>query len=312
MYLAVEKVADDNIAVWTGTVAFVNAYASFKGTLDTIREKVDVQKDFYLIKTDSQGNEQWYEKYGGSGNEGGQDIMLLSDGNYLLTGGGSDNGVNSYGRLIKVTPTGGELWNRDYIMQNGNSLFDVLELSDGTLVATGLTTISSEGNAGWLIKTDGDGNLLWQRKYNKNNQTDLFYGVLATEDGGFLLSGQAINEDNNTQDAWLLKVDSIGCPYPNCTVGIDELGTNEIIVDVWPNPVSEVLNVELIDFSASVEMTVFDIQGRVITPSAFGHSPLKKGGELLRWDVNGWASGIYILKGTDDVGRSFSIKFVKE
>ena len=77
-------------------------------------------------------------------------------------------------------------------------------------------------------------------------------------------------------------------------------------------PLRTVLNVEIVDFSTSVEMTVFDVQGRNVTPSAFGHSPLKKGGELLRWDVNGWASGIYILKGTDDVGRSFSIKFVKE
>jgi hypothetical protein len=44
MYLAVEQVVDENNAVWTGTVAFANAYSAFKNELDAIREKVDVQE----------------------------------------------------------------------------------------------------------------------------------------------------------------------------------------------------------------------------------------------------------------------------
>ena len=45
------------------------------------------QRDFYLVKTDSLGNQEWFETYGGAGNEGGLSILGLSNGNYLLTGG---------------------------------------------------------------------------------------------------------------------------------------------------------------------------------------------------------------------------------
>jgi hypothetical protein len=45
------------------------------------------QRDFYLVKTDSVGNQQWQKTYGGNGSESGSCIIALSDGNYMLCGG---------------------------------------------------------------------------------------------------------------------------------------------------------------------------------------------------------------------------------
>ena len=146
--------------------------------------------------------------------------------------------------------------------------------------------------------------MIWQRIYDKNENTDLFYSLLATADGGFLLSGQAINEATNSQDAWLLKVDSIGCEYPNCTVGISEI-EKTVMVNVWPNPVSDVLNMEVIDPSAALRVTVIDVSGREIL--RFTQNDKRK-----TVDVSDWPSGIYILQGTDEKGRAFSVKVVKQ
>jgi len=245
------------------------------------------ERDFYLVKTDSLGNQQWQRTYGNSGNEGGWSIMRLTNGNYILTGGGSDDGVTSHGRLYEVDPTGEVVWQRNYAMQSGNSLFKTLEMEDGSLVSVGLTTTSGEGNAGWLIKTDSEGIAQWQRKYNKNENTDLFYSLLATEDGGFLLSGQAVNEETNSQDAWLLKVDSVGCAYPNCIVGVDEAEPSKVMVDVWPNPTTDFLNIEL-QQQGVAEVQLYDMAGKLL---------FQKQTTQLREviDVSALESGLYLL-----------------
>lgn len=192
------------------------------------------QRDFYLIKTDSIGNQQWQRTYGGGNNDSGQHIIKLSDNNYLLCGASAlTSGV---GRLIKIDNLGNIIWNKTYHydQQPSSEIFWAIELEDGSIISTGITDKQGESNAGWLLKADSAGNMLWQRKYNKNYSIDLFYDVIKTSDNGFLLSGFAFNLDYNNQDAWLLKVDSIGCAYEDCTVGIEE--EIPLFVIVYPNP----------------------------------------------------------------------------
>lgn len=261
------------------------------------------QKDWYLVKTDSQGNEQWSETYGDSNNQSASSIVQGPNESYILVGGGGQQNA----RIIRIDGQGNVIWQETYAHPEGsgsNYLFDCLVREDSTIVAVGGSNNLGEGDAGWLLKTDSQGNLIWQRKYNKNSQTDLFYGVLATDDGGFLLSGQAINELTNSQDAWLLKVDSVGCPYPNCTVGIDE-EERTVLVDVWPNPAVEVLNIEKVGSSDQLDLSVFDLSGKEILRFVQNNQR----GSI---NVSGWPSGVYILNGSDEEGRSFSLKVVKE
>lgn len=261
------------------------------------------QRDFYLVKTDADGNQQWQKTYGTSGEEGGANIIRLADGNYLLTGSGSMGSSVSIGRQYKVTPNGTVIWSETYSYDNntGHNLHETVEMWDGDLVSVGMTNDFS--NAGYLIRTNSEGQLIWQREYDKNAATDLFYSLLATVDGGFLLSGQAINLDNSSQDAWLLKVDSIGCPYPNCTVGIDEVD-KKVMFDVWPNPCTDVLNIALADASTPLQITVLDLNGREMLKHVQHHAQ----GTI---DVSAWPNGIYVLSGLDGNGRSISVKLMK-
>jgi hypothetical protein len=266
------------------------------------------QRDFYLVKTDAQGNEEWHETYGTSGEDIGSSLLSLSNGNFLLIGGGTNSAVTtSKGYLYEVTLTGQEIWHEEYTSgpEEADHLYSAIQLDDGSLVLCGLAdNHNTGGNAGWLLKTDASGAPVWQRTYDHSSQTDLFYNVLSVEYGGFLLSGQAKNSSTNSQDAWLLKVDSIGCPYPNCTVGIEE-EEKTVMVDVWPNPVSELLNIEKATTSEALNILVVDVNGREIL--RFTQNDTKES-----VDVSGWPSGVYLLKGMDEKGRSFSVKVVKQ
>jgi hypothetical protein len=245
------------------------------------------ERDFYLVKIDSIGNEQWYETYGTFRDELGNSIILLSDGNYLLTGSGSQSsGVGSQGKIYKITSEGNLIWSKNYIYDSnsGNNLHKTFELENGDLVSVGMTHGSSD--AGYLIKTNSLGEVIWQREYDYDDNTDLFYTMLPTSDGGFLLGGQAKHEFPLTQDAWLLKVDSMGCTYPNCTVGIEE-ENKKVLVDVYPNPTNEILNIELQE-NKDYHLTIADLQGKIIYQTTLTR-------QKSTVNVSGFADGIYLL-----------------
>ena len=248
------------------------------------------QRDWYLVKTDSLGNQEWQKTFGNGQDEVGYNIKSLVTGNYILTGGNECCGI-----LRKIDEDGTQIWVKDFSFMNETGfLFETIEIESGHLISVGLTHTNND--AGWLIKTDSEGNLIWQRKYNKNQYTDLFNSVIQTTDGGFLLAGQAINLETLNQDAWLLKVDSMGCTYPNCTVGIDENDNTKVVVDVWPNPVSEVLNIELQE-DKNYDLTLTDLQGKVVYASLLDYPSTSSGqaGDKYAIDVNGFANGIYLL-----------------
>ena len=242
-------------------------------------------RDFYLVKTDSYGNQQWQKTYGNNGVDVGSGIIELRDGNYLLSGGNPTSG-----RLIKINPDGIVIWQKSYSYINSeiNFLYWVKELDDYTIAAVGGTHNQTENDAGWLVKTDSAGNQLWERKYNKTNTVDLFYDFTTANDGGFVLCGSALNTSNNSQDAWLLKVDSVGCAYENCLVGIDDVGSKRVLVDVWPNPATEILNIELQESSKSYEVEITDINGQVVYKSEIRN-------QKSEIDVRNLADGLYLL-----------------
>jgi hypothetical protein len=248
------------------------------------------QRDFYLVRTDSLGNQQWQKTYGGGGDEIGWSIIPLLNDNYLLSGGGG-SGSTARGYLYEVDVDGTIVWQRQYASgaSPADFIFSSVQLADGSIASAGLAeNTGTGGNAGWLLKTDSQGNLLWQRIYDYNSNTDLFYTLIATSDGGFLLGGHAKHDFPLTQDAWLLKVDSVGCTYADCLVGVDELGSGEVVVDVWPNPADQFINIEW-QRQGEAAIMLLDMTGKQV---------LRQSGNGQRETVNVsmLPSGLYVLQ----------------
>ena len=149
--------------------------------------------------------------FGDASYDYGRSLIELNDGGYLIAGNTSLLGDNySNALLIKIDHTGKEMWKRDYTFSSVDRLNMVKELQDGSLVAAGFTMSSTNYSKDiFVIKTDAQGNLEWQRSYG-DAQDETANSIDISIDGGFIISGEVINENTGFSLCYLIKIDNEG------------------------------------------------------------------------------------------------------
>jgi len=112
--------------------------------------------DCWLVKTDSNGIEEWNQTYGGNNNDWAYSIQETSDGGYIISGDTSSIGAGYEDAwLIKTDNNGNEEWNQIYGGWNRDVAFSVKQTDDGGFVLAGETSsFGTGGNDCWLIKTN--------------------------------------------------------------------------------------------------------------------------------------------------------------
>jgi predicted secreted protein len=176
--------------------------------------------DFWLIKTDADGNMQWNKTYGGTGTETSGDMCLTSDDGYAMSGYTTSFGAGGQDFwLVKTDATGNMLWNKTYGGTGNEYAYHVEQTLDGGYALFGQTNSFGAGNNDfWLVKTDGSGNMQWNQTYGGTGN-DIGIHVLQTGDGGYALAGGTTSFGAGSNDAWLIKTDAAGAMQWNMTYG---------------------------------------------------------------------------------------------
>jgi hypothetical protein len=166
--------------------------------------------DLLLMKTDGSGNIQWANAYGGALQEQASSVRQLDDGSYLVGGFTNSSGAGSGdGLMMKVNNDGSIQWAKNYGGINNELCYSAQPTSDGGYLLAGSAGSFGAGSFdGYLVKTDGSGNLQWSRAYGGSN---VEFGIVGfeTRDGGYLLAGLT-RSFSGTGDAYLVKTDASG------------------------------------------------------------------------------------------------------
>ncbi|WP_334102114.1 hypothetical protein [Methanothrix soehngenii] len=175
------------------------------------------KNDILLIKTDSKGFELWNVTFGEPEYDYASSVQRTNDDGYILAGTKTPGGSDSTDLwLIKTDASGQEAWNRTYGGRSDDQGVAVLETEDG--YAIGGSTMS-QGNGSldfWLIRTGSRGEKVWEKTYGGLGR-DYLSSILRMEDGGYLLSGTTESYGSDSNNLWLVKVDSRGTELWNKT-----------------------------------------------------------------------------------------------
>ena len=173
-----------------------------------------VDRDLWLVKVDSVGNEEWNRTFGGSGEDLGTSLKRAGDGGYVIAGITSSYGSGNRDLwLMKTDSKGEELWNRTFGGTGRNEGFSVLVAGDSYFIAGYTDSAGSRPSSLWLIKTDLSGKELWNRTFGQYGSSEgVAYSSDLTEDGGCIISG------GWGPDPWIIKTDSSGIEGWNRTL----------------------------------------------------------------------------------------------
>ena len=200
-----------------------------------ILNKSNESFNYWLVKFDASGNQQWQKNYGGSNDDIGQCIIATNDGGYAILGSSkssdgdasSNAGYNDFW-VLKLTSTGEILWEKSFGYSGADNAFSIAQTTDGGYILSGVldvTASNGEGNnrlmqrhAGgdyWILKLSPSGDMLWSR-YFGGTFTDTAYDAIESSDGSILVVGSSdsndtdVNNNKGSYDFWVLKLSAHG------------------------------------------------------------------------------------------------------
>lgn len=164
--------------------------------------------DFYVIKTDNNGETLWTKTYGGEEDEYCRSIAKTNEGDFVLAGMTDSFSVESYDAyLIKIDNSGEIIWTQTYDGGTRDEANDIQQTSDLGFIITGLT--GGNGEEVLLLKINENGEIMWSKAIG-GIAGDVGYSVQETLDFGYIITGTTWSYGYGAVDVYLVKTDSNG------------------------------------------------------------------------------------------------------
>jgi hypothetical protein len=125
------------------------------------------------------------------GSEIVEKTITLANGNIALTGS-----INKNGFVAVFDENGNKLWYEEVGGSEFDELIDIIETSDGSILAVGRTSSLSEGvsntnySDGWLVNYSVNGTLNWKKAIGSDKYEEILLSALETPAGDFILTGE--------------------------------------------------------------------------------------------------------------------------
>lgn len=244
--------------------------------------------DFYLLKTNSQGNWQWDTTFGGTADDACNSLTICMDGGFLL-GGYSIVGTLKKKSFIKTNAKGNLLNSNIDIAGTGNrEIFRIRENKEGEYYTVGWTdAVASDGKD---ISFDK-----WNTGYGYlgggttgGQYDEEAYDILETSDSGYVLVGYTGTYGTGTDNIIIVRMNK-NMNYNstiNSYVSVNELAEKDDDATIFPNPTQDKFYFSL-NYPFS-EIRIFNLLGE----SVFELKNAPSSGEI---NISFLPVGIYTL-----------------
>jgi hypothetical protein len=245
-------------------------------------------EDFYLVRTDSTGNMQWYKTFGGAEIEEGNSIDQTSDGGFILGGYTSSFGAGGYDiYLVKTDEEGNLSWETTFGTPGTDMCNDVMQTWDGGYILTGYHIWG--GTDVVLVRADDTGDTVWISSYG-GGSTENGFALAQMPDGGYAVAGLTASYGAGGNDFWLMRTE------PPLGMAEDQMpGCGLSVGCVAPNPSGSSVSVGFaIPSPVPVSLSVYDVSGRLVWLA--GEGILAPGSHSISWTASeSLPSGCYVL-----------------
>lgn len=193
------------------------------------------EDDFWVIKLNAKGSEEWQVTLGGNAQEKLHSIKPARDGGYILGGSSSsdkssDKSEKGFGNLdywvIKLDNKGKVEWQKSFGGKYADELRSLDTTLDGGYILGGYSNSPASGNKTsdglgegdyWVLKLDDKGEIQWQKIIGGKGDDQLNV-ILQTYDKGYILGGNSNSETGEYKtrtngegtDFWVVKLDETG------------------------------------------------------------------------------------------------------
>jgi hypothetical protein len=169
--------------------------------------------DAWLIRTDTDGAHLWNRTYGTTDWDNAESLIEVSGGGFAFAGMTLSYDVLGGGDiwLVRLDANGNILWNKTYDTPTHDYGYELVEVSTGGFAIAGAYNASwPYWSDVWLLRTDANGNHLWNKTFNPGivNSEEEASTLVEVSTGGFALAGytNASGYDN----VWIIRTDASG------------------------------------------------------------------------------------------------------
>ncbi|MFC4549541.1 MULTISPECIES: PKD domain-containing protein [Halorussus] len=169
----------------------------------------------WVMELDAKGRQVWSEEYDTlrSGTDEYVNSIFATDGGKLLLTGTIEGGSGTDPAdawVMELSRSGEVEWQKDYGGAKLDKVHDAAAGANGGFLLAGRSASEGDqGQDGWLLKVNADGEREWSRTYG-TARDDAFYGVTRDADGGYVFTGAMNKLSQNGADGWILRTDADG------------------------------------------------------------------------------------------------------
>jgi hypothetical protein len=167
--------------------------------------------DFWLLKTNANGDTLWTKTYGGNEDDEGWCVHQTLDGGFIMSGHTESFGLSEDDFwIVKTDSQGVKEWDKMYGGDEDNDKCVLRETLDKGYILLGASEVMDTGNDDvLLVKINDKGDIEWSKTFGDSLHNEVG-SIDVTSDSGFIITFTYEEPDSRDQNIQILKTDSLG------------------------------------------------------------------------------------------------------